>query len=149
MSKRNIPSNYVKLSGRPFLVVTTVRRPADRNVKTHVRGYMDVTGNMETLEQPSVIDRVKARHMIASTVIIDIMRSELITHKFRTDNIHEEIDEDSIVQFYLNRYMEVVKQGVDVYLTNMARGHLTADNLEAAKKHIAAMTGSDKEAVAD
>lgn len=102
------------LRNRPFLVINTVRRPSSK-ARTNKAGWAEDETNWEVFEQPVLVDRVNAVHMRDATVIIDVMKAEVVKTRF-ADNSPEEV-----VNYYLNKYREQISEAMGVWLNNMSK----------------------------
>ena len=108
-----IPTSGKYLRNRPFLVISLIRRPA-KDVNTSKKGWMDVTGNFDTFEQPVLVDRINATHLRNANVIIDVMNAKCIKSSF-TNTPPEEV-----VNHFLEKYRDQVTQAMDVWLSQIA-----------------------------
>jgi hypothetical protein len=117
------------LRNRPFLCITMIARAA-KGVNTAKAGWKDMTGNIDNFESPSISDRVNASHLKNCNIIIDVMNQKVVKNCF------PDAKEEEIVSHYLNKYREQVKQGMDIWLTNLARQKVAADKLAASKPAI-------------
>lgn len=111
MSK--LPSDRY-LRNRPFLCITMIARAA-KGVNTTKAGWKTMTGNIDNFESPSVSDRVNDSHLKNCNIIIDVMNQKLVK------NCYPDTPEAEVVTYYLNKYREQVQQGMDIWLTNLAR----------------------------
>ena len=141
-SKPVLPKQDKYLRNRPFLVIqmsarraggTETRKARQANTaityngpKTEVKGWMDITGNMETFERPSVVDRVNATHLRDASVIIDVINSKVIKSQFTN------AEHDDLVNHYLNKYSAEVKEAIDIWLTGLAKAQIAKKAAEVA-----------------
>jgi hypothetical protein len=86
---------------RPFLVVTSVRRPA-KGQRTEQKG-----AQLQRFETPSVVDSVSNTHLREAEVIIDIMNRVAVKNRFL-----EVADDEKIAETYLAKYAEIVTEGL-------------------------------------
>jgi hypothetical protein len=107
-----LPRTEKYLRNRPFLLVSLIRRPA-KGVHTNQKGYTEVTGNLTTFEQPSLVDRVNDIHLRTSNVIIDVLNGKIVKNSFQTPD-------DEVVHHYLEKYREQVTEAMDVWLSHVA-----------------------------
>lgn len=98
---------------RPFLTITFIRRP-EKGVNTSKFGWMEVTGNVNTFEQPILVDRINATHMIKANVIIDVLNGKCVKNYF------EKTPDDEVVTYFLEKYRDQVKEAMDVWLSQAA-----------------------------
>lgn len=119
----NIPSDRY-LRNRPFLCITMIARAA-KGVNTAKAGWKDMTGNIDNFESPAVVDRVNGSHLKNCNIIIDVMNQKIVKNCF------PDTPEAEVVGYYLNKYREQVKQGMDIWLTGLARQKAAADKKAA------------------
>lgn len=106
--------DFSNLRNRPFLVIKTIQRPQKRGL-TSRKGWAEVEGNWAIFENPSVVDRVSDKLLREATVIIDVMRSSCVTTRFQN------VTEDEIVNHYMSKYGEQVKEAMGLWLNKMAK----------------------------
>lgn len=96
------------LRRRPFLIVNSVQRP--------VRGAVTTKKNppMQRFEQPTVVDRVTDKHLREAEVIIDILNRTIVKSRFS-----EVATGEQVVDSFLEKYAEIVSEGVTVYARRM------------------------------
>jgi hypothetical protein len=114
--KRNNHSSYLK--GRPFLFVKNLMSPAD-NVKTEVKSWVNTLDNWRVDETHFLADHVSNRAMIESSVIIDILNAKVVKNRHREAQDSEGnfvAGDDIVLEYYLMRYKESVKEGVSRWL---------------------------------
>lgn len=99
------------LRNRPFLVITMMQRPQD-HVRTEQNGWAKLDENWKTLETTSIVDRVNDRLITKASLIIDILKKEVVVnHVYRdADN-----DNNKLVEYYLERYQNQVNEGIALW----------------------------------
>lgn len=113
------------LRNRPFLCIASTAR-AHKDAKTTVKGWKDITGNIDNFERPSVVDRVNDSQLRNNVVIIDVMKQKLVKCSY------PDADEATVVNYYLNKYREQVKEAMDIWLTSLARQKVAAEKAKPA-----------------
>lgn len=119
--------NEPYLRNRPFLAVNILQRPA-KSVKTEVKGWRDITGNVENFETPYVVDRVNAIHLRNAAIIVDVLRSECVKNQF------SETPNDEVAKYYINKYQSQITEATEIWLTNQIRAKTdnnTASSVDA------------------
>lgn len=114
------------LRNRPFLVVNILQRPS-KSVKTEVKGWRDITGNVENFENPYVVDRINDTHLKNAAIIVDVLRSECVKNQFESPN-------DEVAKYYINKYQSQITQATEIWLTNQIRNktdNKTASSVDA------------------
>jgi len=102
------------LRNRPFLIVNILQRP-EKSVKTEVKGWRDVTGNIENFETPYVVDRVNSTHLRNAAIIVDVIRAECVKNQFsQTPN-------DEVAKHYINKYQAQITEATEIWMTNQIR----------------------------
>jgi hypothetical protein len=95
-----------KLSGRPFLIVQFTEVPRE-GVDTKVKGWATIPGNIKTMEQVSVVDRVANKHLGAAVII------DLVEGTVERNQTNKQPDE--LVAHYIARYEDTIKQALQVW----------------------------------
>ena len=113
------------LRNRPFLMVTLVRRPA-KGVKTEKAGWADQTGAFESFEQTMLTDRVNAVHLRDANVIIDVMNAKVVKNSLSANT------DEQVINYYMEKYRDKVKEAMDIWLTDLARKTKAAQAAEPA-----------------
>lgn len=111
-----LPRTEKYLRNRPFLMIAITRRPAKAtNIQTQVKGWGENPGHWDTFEKPMLADRVNGNHLTEYAVIIDVINGKVIK------NIFTQNGEEEVVNHYMNKYREQVKEAMDVWLSQLAQ----------------------------
>lgn len=105
---------YQKLSGRPFMVIYQVIRPA-QGVRTERAGWATEPQYSTTYERLSIVDRVNNKHLTEGAIIIDIEKRSVV--KSRNDRS----DDAAIVDQYMTKYASQIAEGVSEFQKRQAR----------------------------
>jgi hypothetical protein len=114
--------NKKKLSHRPFLVVTAKFLPGN-GAKTHTKGWAETAG-WNIAEEVAIVDRVTEKHIINSTLIIDILEAVSVKNGFR-----DATPEEATTHF-LQKYKEQVKEAMGVWLEREAQKLAASSTLD-------------------
>jgi hypothetical protein len=95
-------------SHRPFLIIDMIHSPAP-HVRTNVKGWMDVEGNLKTTEVPYLVDRLAPRHLRQATVILDVFNNKLVKNRF------SDTTDEQVYQHYARKYGEHIMQAVNIH----------------------------------
>ena len=98
-------SKYDK--GRPFLLITQHITPA-KGENTSAKNW-GKTGKKNLQEMVSVVDRVKDKHLIEATVIVDVLQRRIVKSRFEESN-------EEVVKHYLTQYKSQVAEGIQVWM---------------------------------
>ena len=120
-----LPRNDRYLRNRPFLCIEFVQRPA-KGVNTAKAGWQHVTGNVASFEKPSVVDRINDTQMRSANVIIDVLNSKCIK------GVTDDVSEEQIVGYFLEKYRDQVKEAMDIWLTKLAKNVVATEKQAAA-----------------
>lgn len=108
--------NYLR--HRPFLVVTTIRRPR-AGVKTERAGWGDFDENWSVFERPTVVDSVTPKIMSEATVIIDVLGKSIVKNGYQNDAA-------LVVQHYLEKFARECDEAVSIWTAKEARRKASA-----------------------
>ena len=93
---------------RPFLVITRHSMPS-ANEKTETKNWLK-EGKWRVDEMVMIVDRVTNKHMSEATVIIDILKRQLIKNRFAEDT------PDDVIKHYLTNYKEHITDGIHSWM---------------------------------
>ena len=110
-----MPKDYLR--NRPFFLMRQTTSP-NAGVNTGVKGWMNSPNSTTTYESISIVDSVSKKHMIDSTLIIDVMNQTIVKSTYGYD------DEKSVVFHYLDKYKSQISEAVTVWMEKLAK---TAD----------------------
>lgn len=103
-------SNYLR--NRPFLLVKQSVKPV-KGAPTNVKGWMDNEDNFVINELVSIVDAVRDKHRIESTLIIDIMKQEIIKNNIDKDHNPE------VLAHYMKKYNAQITEGTQIWMQKM------------------------------
>ena len=98
-------SRYNK--GRPFLVAKFIRM-VPKGAATHTTDY-GKTGQWNIGESITIEDSIKDRHLIESTVIIDILKAKIIKNRL------PESDEE-VLSYFVKKYNKDIQRGIQIWM---------------------------------
>ena len=113
------------LRDRPFLVINIIHRPA-KTVKTEVKGWKDIEGNIENFEVPSVVDRVNKTQMIGAAIIVDVLRAECVKNQFTGS------PPDEVAKYYISKYQAQITEATEIWLSNKVRSQAALKNKKSS-----------------
>lgn len=121
------------LRDRPFMVVNFLYRPRE-GVKTEIKGWSDVSGSMQTMEQVGFVDRIN--NIVNHGIVIDIINSKVLRNT--TDK-----SDDEIVSTYLGTYRDDASKALAIWAQREA-AKIQAESAEAVLEEVIAQTGSEE-----
>jgi hypothetical protein len=107
------------LRNRPFFVVHHIRRPRT-NAPTCVKDWGKNNDNWQIEETVSFADTVAHKVLESATVIIDLFEGKLIKNRLP-------YDEQTVMQTYLTKYKDRVKDALSRWLDNKALAKAKAE----------------------
>lgn len=93
---------------RPFLIIEHRSIPSD-GVRTEEKGWGDEE-TWQVNELVSIVDRVTNKHLTEATLVIDILKRNLIKNRF------VEGDPNEILKHYLSTYKGHITEGVSIWM---------------------------------
>lgn len=108
---------------RPFLIVSHSALPG-QGQKTSLKDWGE-DARWDINENIVIVDRVNDKHLVGSSVIVDIFKQTLVKNRFAESHTKEEV-----VKHYLKKYNKEVIEGIDIWM----RGR--SDNKSEARKLI-------------
>lgn len=102
--------NY--LSKRPFVVITASYKPAP-GARTEMAGWADLSG-WEVNEQLSIVDRVTHKHLVNSSVVIDVLEASIVVNRLKGASNEEAI------QHFMTKYKKQITEAVGVWMESEA-----------------------------
>lgn len=109
------------LRERPFLVVKHHMIPA-AGQQTNQKNFRE-NGKWNINESIVVVDRVTNKHLLESSVIVDILKRELVKNRF----VEKDSDKE-VIAHYMKQYNDEIADGIRVWM-----GKRTSDKKEAEK----------------
>lgn len=98
-------SKYNK--GRPFLVVTH-KHVVPKGTPSHTKNFKE--SNMWQLgENITIEDSIKPRHLAEASVIVDILKAELIKSRHQEPN-------DDVLKHYTTKYKKEITEGISIWM---------------------------------
>lgn len=95
---------------RPFLIINRKATP-EKGQKTESKNWSkDAKWTVE--EHVSIVDRVTTKHLTESTIIIDILKRDLIKNRF-TD-----AEDSDVLHHYLKEYKAHITDGLSIWMRN-------------------------------
>ena len=116
-------SKYNK--GRPFLVITQHLTPV-KGENTSLKDW-GKTGKKNLQEMVSIVDSVQTKHLTSATVIIDILKRQVVKSRYPDSD-------EEVMKHYLSQYKSQVAEGIQIWMS----GQYTDE--EGAKKFMSSIT---------
>lgn len=95
--------------GRPFLVINRHATPSDGE-HTSVKNWGKI-GKWKVEEEIIIVDRVTDKHIIQATVIIDILKREVVKNRYESKT-----DNNTVIKHYLSTYKDEVADGIEAWM---------------------------------
>ncbi len=93
------------LRKRPFLCVEFSYIPS-KKAKTNTKDWMLAEGTVTTLNKVTIVDRVKTKQEIKSSVIIDVVYTKIIKN-------NTNVPDDVVMEKYMSEYSESILKAID------------------------------------
>jgi hypothetical protein len=103
-------SKYDYLRHRPFLVVTFYHQPTD-GARTERKGWANPS-TLHTVQHPAVVTRISSALLRSATVIIDILRDQVIKNRLRDNAI---AFDDEVLARYTTEYATMIADAKQRY----------------------------------
>lgn len=94
---------------RPFLLITRYATPPE-GARTEKKEWFKETG-WQVQEEVSIVDKIKDKHILNCTIILDIFKRTLIKNRFGAEASDEEV-----IKHYLQVYKNEVAEGIQLWM---------------------------------
>ncbi len=111
---------------RPFLIINRSASPSDGE-KTETKDW-GKSAKWKVEELVSIVDRITNKHMVEATIIVDILKRELIKSRF------VEEDPKKVLSHYLKTYKDHISEGISIWMrqktSNLGEAEIFIHDLE-------------------